>query len=442
MILQLIFHKLKFFIQELKNPWKILTLLLFIFTALIYGLLLGQLSNKLEAGAINIISSDSFFNYLLVSIAGLTIIRMFFPIYNPLKLLFPQYYPISKRKKYLASLITDFQKTYFLYISIFILSYIYYDKQSGLYFLITSLIVLIDAHLIRRFLQYLIDFKTKKGCIFFQALGFLVILSFFIAVFQLNMNFLILLVLLMGGLILIGYFQESLIISISHREIISKSSKLSVTIKLLLNNKKARLPLIVGLIFKSAILLGDFFLFRTSGKHLLEGQIVFWLFASPLIFFTYVFNNIWVFWKNIWLNVELRSGQYKSLIWLGLRLMFVPLIIDTIVTIPILLFSYEDYRFILFFYFTSSAYLIMLSFLWSLITPRKLMSVFQMKGSTSPASIIAAVSGVFLLTTIKINHWFYIFIPLLVLIGFIGLWLSIDMYKQKKYIITNKLMKE
>ncbi len=65
-----------------------------------------------------------------------------------------------------------------------------------------------------------------------------------------------------------------------------------------------------------------------------------------------------------------------------------------------------------------------------------------MKGSTSPWSVIAAMGGVFILTTIKINNWFYIFIPLLIIIGFIGLWLSSDMYKEKKYIIANKIMKE
>lgn len=442
MIKYLIIHKLKFFIWELKNPWKVIFFLLLLLTTWFYGLFYGQLSNKLSTGEIDIISLERFFNYTFIGIAGLTIIRMFFPNYNPLKLLFPKYYPVSKGKRYLASLINDFQKPYFFYISIFILSTTIYLENSTFRFLITSSLVLINSHLIRRCLQYQIDFISKKKSYVVNVLGLLTIISFFITALLLKIDLLILLITLMMVLTLIGYFQESLIESTSQREIKSKSGKLNLTIKLLLNNKKARLPLIIGLLFKSFILLTDLFLFRAKGEHLFEGQIVFWLFASPLIVFTYVFNNIWGFWKNIWLNVNTRVGRYKPLIWLGLRLMLLPLIIDMVITIPIILLSWDDTRFILIFYFTTSVYLIMLSFLWSLITPRKIVTIFQMKGSTSPLSIIAAMGGVLLLTTIRINYWFYIFIPLFVIIGFVGLWLSLDVYKEKKYIIANKLMKE
>ncbi len=442
MIQYLIFHKMKFFIRELKNPWKLILTIVLLFTAWIYGLFFGYLSNKLSTGEIDIISIERFFNFIFIGIAGLTIIRMFFPNYIPLKLLFPKYYPISKGKRYLASLINNFQKPYFLYISIFIISTTYYLENLSIQFLITSYLILINSHLVRRCFQYLFDFKTKKKDFIVHILLLFAMLSFFITFLLFKIDLLILLITLMVGLTFIGYFQESSIESFTNREFKSKSEKLNITIKLLINNKKARLPLIVGLIFKSVIFLGDFFIFRTKGTLLFEGQIVFWLFVSPLILFTYVFNNIWGFWKNIWLNIDTRIGQYKPLIWLGLRLMLIPLILDMIITIPIILLSWNNLRIIVIFYFTTSVYLVMLSFLWSLITPRKIMSIFQMKGSTSPLSIIAAMGGVLLLTTIRINYWFYFLIPLYVIIGFIGLRLSLDIYKEKKYIIANKLMKE
>lgn len=442
MIRFLIIYKLKFFIRELNNPWKAFFSLLLLIIAWFYGLLFGQISNQLATGEIDVISPERFFNYTIIGISCLTIFRMFFPNYNPLKLIFPKYYPISKGKRYLTSLINDFQKTYFLYISTFILSTTFYLENSTFHFLITSSLVLINSHLIRRCLQYQIDFKYKKKSYFIHILGLSAIVSFFIIALLLKKDLLILLITLMMILTLIGYFQESLIESISQREIKSKSSKLSITIKLLLNNKKARLPLIIGLILKSFILLNDFILFRAKGIHLFERQFVFWIFASPLIVFTYVFNNIWGFWKNIWLNIDTRVGRYEPMIWLGLRLMLVTLVTDMVITIPIILLSWDDIRFFLIFYCTTSVYLIMLSFLWSLIMPRKILTIFQMKGSTSPLSNIAAMGGVLLLTTIKFNYWFYIFIPLFVIIGFVGLWLSLDMYKEKKYIIANKLLKE
>lgn len=442
MIRYLVIHKLKFFIRELKNPWIAVLTLFLLFTAWIYGLLFGQLYNKLYSGEIDIISPERFLNYTFIAIAGLTIIRMFFPNYNPLKLLFPKHYPISKRKKYLASLVNDFQKPYFFYISIFVFSATLYLENSTIQFLSTVFLILISSHLVRRCFQYIIDFKTNKNNIIVHVFGLISILSFFITVFLLKLDLIIPILILIAVLTFLGYFQESSITAISNKEIRNKSDKLSISLKLLLNNKKSRLPLIVGLIFKSLILLGDFFLFRIKGKHLFEGQFVFWLFASPLMIFTYVFNNSWGFWKNIWLNIELRIGEYKPMIWLVLRLMFIPLILDIVITIPILLLSWTDNKFILIFYFTTSIYLILLSFLWSLITPRKIASSFQMKGSTAPMSVIAAMGGVIILTTLKVNNWFYIFIPLLLIVGFIGLWLSLDMYKEKKYIIANKIMKE
>jgi hypothetical protein len=62
--------------------------------------------------------------------------------------------------------------------------------------------------------------------------------------------------------------------------------------------------------------------------------------------------------------------------------------------------------------------------------------------STFALSSIAAMGGVLLLFTIKVNHWFNIFIPLFVTMRFIGLWLSMNMFKEKKYIMPNKLMRE
>lgn len=64
-----------------------------------------------------------------------------------------------------------------------------------------------------------------------------------------------------------------------------------------------------------------------------------------------------------------------------------------------------------------------------------------MKGSTSPWSVISSMGGVLLLTTIRINQWFYILIPIFFIIGGIGYWLSIRLYREKKYIIAKKLMK-
>jgi len=442
MIGYLILYKFKHYIKGLKNPWKIILTIALTFTAFIYGRLYGEISNNIASGETDFLTDEKFTTLIIITISVITLLRMVFPGYNPLIQIFPKYYPLSKAEIYFSSLINDFYKPYFFYLVVFIFSGSYYVENSGFHFLAYASLALISSHLARRSFQYIVDFRTKSSFRFFHVIGALAIVCFIFTLFTNSSCWALQVISISAVVLIVGFFQESSILSRRSGEIKSKSGKVNIYLKLLLNNKKVRLPLIVALLLKSLILVADFFLFKKKGIHFLDGQIVFWLFASPLILFTYVFNNVWGFWKNLWLNMELKVGDYKPMTSQILRLILFPFIIDLLITVPILFFSWTDYKFILLFYFTTAGYLIMLSFLWSLILPVKINSTFQMKGSTSPWSIIASMGGVLLLTTIKINHWFYILIPLFFIIGGIGYWLSIDLYRKKKYIIVNKLMKE
>lgn len=242
-------------------------------------------------------------------------------------------------------------------------------------------------------------------------------------------------------LLISGFFQEYTIKERQNYEFSGTSVVSNINLKLLLNNKKARLPIIIGLMFKLIILIGDLLSYKFEGKHLFDGQIIIWLFVSPLMIYTYVFNNIWGFWKSIWLNLELRIGNYKPMVIQGFRYMVLPLIIDAVITIPILLSSWNDFQFILLFYLTSSCYLFSTSFLWSLIVPRKITTTFQMKGSTSTLSSLTSAAGVLILATIKMNYWFYVLIPVFLILAGIALSVSIDIYRDKKYLLTAKILK-
>jgi hypothetical protein len=441
MILFLILHKLKFYLKSHSNPSKVVLTIFLIITAWIYGRLIGEFMNKLAIGEIDFFTPERFLSYVLAAILMITMIRMVFPDYRALKQIFPRYYPISNIQKYAASILNDFVTPYFFYLSFFILTCNFYSSDQGFDFLYPGFLVMIGSHLLRRCIQYLLDFRLSiTGKI--SSVLFVFVLYINIDLLELKLSDNLYLLVLICFLFLIGFIQEYAIIEGRSNEFTSKSLKSNIAFKMLINNKKARLTLMIGLLLKASILLGDFLFFKTKGKHFFDGQLIFWLFASPLIIFTYVFNNAWGFWKNIWLNFDLRSGDYKLMIRQSFSLMLAPLLIDVIFTLPILLISWNNPVFILLFYLTTACYLIMLSFLWSLITPKKIASIFQMNGSTSPVSIITTIGGVILLTTMKINQLFYILIPLFLIIGGIAFWISINIYKNKKYLITNKLMKE
>jgi len=215
----------------------------------------------------------------------------------------------------------------------------------------------------------------------------------------------------------------------------------NIFLKLLLNNKQVRLALIVGLVFKFVFLTFDVIVFRLKGKHITH-ELILLVFSSPLMIFTYVFNNTWGFWKNVCMAFALRTGEYKAMTRFALRILLTPLIIDAAFSIPVVYLLWSKSAWGVIFYISSACFLILASFFWSLETPKKIASTFQMKGSSSPFGVIIASGGVLLLTTIRLNFWFYAVIPVILLMGIIAYWYSVDDYKMKKYRLLEKIIKE
>ena len=425
-----------------KNPWKIVLHLIFLLTAWGYGRLFAELTNKANYGELDSVSPEILINFVLLFITGITIIRMLIPTYKPQKQILPKFYPLSKWQRYCLSVVSDFQTSYFFYITLFIATNYWYLEYSNFTFLFSGVSILLSAHLVRRMFHYFIDYKLKVISYVYYAITALIlsllILNFDFFLHYLNYASLLITILLF----FVGYSLECQVVENKNIELSTSSGKGNYLFKLIVNSSKARLPLIVGISAKLFILVIDLVILKIKGKHIFEGQLVYWLFASPLIVFTYIFNNTWGFWKNIWLNYELRSGKYSDMIKFNLRLLFIPLIIDVLITLPIILFSWQNYQFILLFYFTSLVFLICTSFVWSLLFPIAIKSTFQVKGSSSFVSSIVTMVAVILLSVIKINNWFYLLIPIYLIVSFFAYKLAIDIYKEKKYLITNKLMKE
>ncbi|MDD2528501.1 MAG: hypothetical protein PHT26_10740 [Lentimicrobiaceae bacterium] len=440
MIGALLLYKLKSYLKREGNPWRVVLSIFLIINAVFYGFLFGTLTQLLESGTIENISKDDFIKYTLLLIFVITPGRMIFPGYKPLKQLFPKYYPLSITQRYAASLINDFLTPYFFYLSLFIVSGSLFANTPDSQFLVSGFLFMICAHLLRRCIQYMLDFSLKPSGVL-MAFIILLILAFGLY----NIDYWIFkpyVILTAAGLFFVmGWVQEWSIKESRLRKIRSTSLKTNLQLKLLFNNPKVKLPLLIGFSVKTGLLLLDFFLFRKNGVHLFNGQFVYWLFVPPLIYFTYVFNNIWAFWFNLWLNLQLRIGDYKAMIIQAFFLMLPLLIIDAVITLPILLLSWDDKTFILTFYFTTTFSMLLLSFLWSLITSKKIATTFQINGSTSTWGVIVSMGSVFLLSAISKFQWAYLFVPLFLVLSAAGLWYSIVTYKNWKYVLFNKLKK-
>ena len=442
MIEYFIMMRMKRFFLGFRNPWRIVLHLVFLLTSWGYGRLFAEITNKASYGELNSVSPEILINFALIIIASITIIRMLLPTYKLQKLVLPKFYPLSKWQRYCLSVVSDFQSAYFFYIAMFVVTNFWFLEYSKVTFLFSGFSVLLSAHLLRRKIHYLIESKLKAfGYVYFA------ITIAIISVLILNYDFFLhhfkyTSILVPILFFIIGYLLECQVVENKNIELLTSSSKGHYLFKLLVNSTKARLPLVVGLIIKLLLLILDLVLFKTTGKHIFDGQLVYWMIVSPLIVFTYIFNNTWAFWKNIWLNYELRSGKYIDMIKFNLRLLFIPLAIDALITLPILFFSWHNYQFIILFYFVSLIFLVCTSFVWSLVFPITIKSTFQMKGTSSFISSIVATVSVILLSVIKIDNWFYILIPFYLILSFMAYKLAVALYKDKKYLIADRLIKE
>jgi len=439
MIRYLLFIEIKSAFQRLRNPLNILVNLIFIITAWGYGLLLAELINRADNGELDAITAGNLINYALLAIAGVTLVRMVIPIYTPQKQFFPQYYPLSKLQHYLLSVFSDITKPFFFYLILFIVTCSWHLEYSKFEFLCSGLSVLFSAHLFRRIIQYPIDHRLRNAGFVFVIIT-LLIFPLLILYPDLFLNHIIYLGLLIPiYLFIVGFLTECQIIENKKVELINISQHGGIYLKLLINNPKARSYLLKGFLFILCAFVIDLIMVKTNGKHFFDGKFIYWLFATPLILFTYVFNNLWGFWKNVWLNYELRSGEYKDLLKFSLHIMTIPLVANMIITLPILLLTWNDYQFILLFYFTSLLFLVCTSFVWSLLFPMVVKSTFQLKGISSSVSSIVTMTAVILLSSVKISLWFYILIFSYLIISLIACKLAMDLYKNKKYGLVRKL---
>jgi hypothetical protein len=442
MIRFLIVRRIKGLLLGLKKPLSIILTLAFVLTAWLYGWLLASLINESSKGEIGNISPEKIINYSLCLIMGLVLLRMILPRYTPQKQLLPKFYPITTFQNYLISVISDFLNPLFFSIAFFIIICSWYLHEFKLLFLLLGFSALASAQLLRRLIQYGIDFRIKNKGYLLLIISLLLIyfLSYYYA--YLNQHLKALSLFIPIYLFCIGYLMELTIIESRINEISGGSGKSNLYLKLITNNPKARLTLLVGVLIKFFLLTVDFIWYKKNGTHIFDGQLVYWMFASPLILFTYVFNNVWGYWPSVWLIYEIRIGGNREIIHFVIKLLTIPLIIDLLITIPLLLLTWDNYIFIIIIYLLSSLFLVSFCSIWSIIFPKKIISTFQMSGTSSFVGSLVSMIAVISLSVLKLNYWFYVLIPIYLTASFIAYKYSPDLYKERKYSLLNKLFNE
>lgn len=443
---QFVYFKLRMYLFGWRNAGTILLNVFLLIIVGLYAAMFGYMGNAVYAGKIDELTFEQYMLTGWLLILGFTLLRAIFPYYTPHKSIFPYYYPITAWKRYLASVIDGFVIPFFFYVLFALAVVVVFLVHHQIPFLITGLSVMISTHLLRRNIQYAIDYRLKS-------IGYVVLIAVAGVLVVLGMNysgssgiFGFELLVVPAGLLLAGFYQEQAVLGKQQKQLPSLAllPGRNYYLKLIFNNPKARILIPIAIGFKGILMAGLMGFFKGVSPDLssMQGEegILIWALATPFMLFGYLYNNIWAFWPDAWRNIELRTGGFSRVLQLQLKLLMIPLIIDFIITISFIFPFYDDWLFVLVFYTGFTLYLTFASVFWSLFTPVKVKAAFQAtRGNCSTISAIVSMISLFLLMLIKSNGWVYYFMPVYILAGFIALWLAKDSYEEKKYELIQKL---
>ncbi len=438
MIYLLLINRLKAFFRDHLSFGYLLIALFAILMAWFYGYMLAGVIHEMYTS--DKVEIYTFIHYICLGIFSLALLRMVFPTYIPLSQSLSGFYPISVLKRYLLNLLPELTSPFYSFMLIMIITCVVYLDVLSVYFLCVSLIALFGAHFTRRIIQRSIEFRKKlRGNLLFLLL-LILILAISISQFAdldnpLSAIMLASLFLLpLSDYVLFNYSNER-----KKFTLWTNTAEHNPYLKLLLKNTKIRVSFLVMMVFKILVLLLDLYSMNEKDEHVLGGNFIYWLIISPLPVYTYIFNNIWGFWKKLWLNLELGFTGYEEFTKTGSKLIIYPLFLDAIITLPLVFLSWGIQFNIILFYVTLAIVFTLISFTWSVVAPKQVKSNFQVTASTSLPGGFISMGAVMLLSTIMINSWFYILVPFYIGVAFIIYKSSDEIYKRNKYNIYKKL---
>ena len=384
MISNLLIIKTKSLVNDFKSPLTILAHFLMALMAVVYGFGLHLFIDQAADGKIPGLTPDVIIFIALSGMVSLIITRGFLPTYTPQRQIFPKFYPLSSLQNYCASVVQDYTKPLYFYLSVFIAVAFVELRYEKYLFLVSALSVLYSALFIRRIIQYPIDFiLSKKG--YLLVFGtILALVAIVVLLTNVNKTLFYSTVFFPFALFYLGYLIESEITAYKTQKSRVAKREVNIFLKLLINCPNLRAPLLMSLVLKGFALFYFTNLVKRAGAD--NPPIIFvFLFASPFALFANIFNNTWGFWKGVWLNYELRTGSFKLMVIFMLRLVAIPLLVDLAISLPFLFYMTSDYLFISLFYTTALIALISSSLLWSLLFPIAVqpMKAFQMKKNTT-----------------------------------------------------------
>lgn len=389
------------------HPVKTIGTIFFLLIAGFYGYLFAFLTDSREFQ--KVLPQVEFIRYLISMLVVITFLRGFIPSYVPIKNMITQNYPIGKTRRFIYNLFSEFIYPFYFGMILFVFSFSFNVGAEGSVFSLIALSWIVISHLFKRLIQFSIEFSFEKkdNLLIVFILSALIILYFiFLDKIEMYTNYA---VTISGIVALLSFnylFQNKYLES---KQLVNKVPKKKYfnmfIIKLLFNNNSLRTMIFVSVIMKSLFTLMNMENLRNPNEMSWFWEVFLNFILSPLILFTYVFNNYFGFAKSTWLTINKSGAEVTSYLFLLLKMLSLPLIIDAAVAITFYIyFNMFNYANIMI-YINSTIVLFFIGFINSFYLSRKVQSMFSFRANVSiMANVLSMISvaGIILLANISI----------------------------------------
>jgi hypothetical protein len=377
--------KLKLLLVNSQKKFPVLLISIGCFLFIVYSYFFTFYLNKSLNTGIVLWQQISNTAYLFLII--LVFVSDFFPKYYSSKEFVSIIYPLNSCKRTLIGLIDDFiSRFYFvilLFLSVFSLFVeIQYFKKVNFFFCI--LFGIFSSHIVSKILRCYIErnFICKKIkfivllCIVFSLFIYFLFLNFFYNSAILNFLFASS---QFGLLVLINRF------SIDSTPLLLRS-QLPIAFQLLTRNKQYRISITIMIITKITAFL--FFLWLKVKSQDIAFMIPMILFTSPILVFTYLFNNFFGYFTNFLVIFKISHFGTFPLIGFFCLILFPIVLIDFIISLFLIWNEYVSTSWFLF-YFSLIFLLTIVSFYLSIFKSKPITNAFS---SSSNRPVINLVS--------------------------------------------------
>lgn len=406
-----------------KKQQRVLLLSLGIVLAGVYSWLFSLLLQQAHEGGLIRQSAGVLLEYANLLLLAVIILKGFFPAYVPKAAVVQRIYPIGPLQRFWTEFVVELISPFYFIVANFLILLFLMAPEYSFMHLLQSVLVLLTAHVTLRTLQVFVERKIRwrHSYLYMAAImaAAFVALQARVPMFRPSQEWLLLVVHMaaLGFFITANYFLEQAATE-PRRKVVSYSStaRRSLSWRLFKNHRLAKQMLIFGLIFKTIILALDATAYLRKGEHIFDHILSLWMFVGPLVIFSYVFNNVWGFYRNLWLTIERSSGSYKDFIKASLMPLRVPLLMDAVLTFAyVTFFNHESALFIVLMYLASILLLTPIGIIASIVSPKAVKGgIFSFSAKTSYLFNFIAIVLFSMLFLPRIHPLLYLLYPMLI----------------------------